>query len=216
MISFRRLPLLVGVMLITASAALSQSGTINISGTNPDAFSLTNASGQALSATVAFGIMTPANATTVASDEAIVRMRSNKAYKLSAQASVLTINGAGADQGGDPIGLTDIGIGITGMTLNAPNVANGASRTETIPAGFGVTNGIWPAATNGLTPAFGKTLSDIQASTEILSGQRISKKGNLATDNNFIEVKVGVATLPQFFTPNTGFSATITLTMASQ
>ena len=216
MISFKRLPLLVGAVLITASAAFAQTGTINITGTNPDAFSLTNTSGSALSATVAFGVMAPANATTVTAQEVTVRMRSNKAYKLSAQASALTINGAGAAQGGDPIALTDIGIGITGMTLDAPNVANGASRTETIPAGFGVTNGNCPAATNGLTPTFGKTLNDIQASTEILSGQRISKKGNLATDNNFIEINVGVATLPQFFTPNTGFSATITLTMASQ
>lgn len=216
MISFKRLPLLVGAVLITASAAFAQNGTINITGTNPDAFSLTNTSGSALSATVAFGVMAPANATAVTAQEVTVRMRSNKAYKLSAQASALTINGAGAAQGGDPIALTDIGIGITGMTLDAPNVANGASRTETIPAGFGVTNGNWPAATNGLTPTFGKTLNDIQASTEILSGQRISKKGNLATDNNFIEINVGVATLPQFFTPNTGFSATITLTMASQ
>jgi hypothetical protein len=219
MISCRRLTLLVGAILITASAALAQTtGTINITGATPEAFSLTNTSGGALSpATITFTAMTPANSTSVVSDSVTVRMRSNKAYKLSAQASVLTISGAGLDDDGDPIKLTDIGIGITGMTLTGANVATGGSgRSETILAGYSVPSGNWPAATNGLTPTFGKTLADIQSSTEILQGKRISKKGNLATSDNFIEVNVGVATLPQFFTPNTGFSATITLTMASQ
>jgi hypothetical protein len=49
-----------------------------------------------------------------------------------------------------------------------------------------------------------------------LAGQRISKRGNLITDNNFISVSFGVAVLPQLFTPSTSFSATVTLTMASQ
>ena len=218
MISFRRLPLLVGAVLITASAAFAQSGTINITGTTPEAFSLTNTSGGALSpGVIAFGPLTPANSTTVVSDSVTVRMRSNKAYKLSIQTTAFNISAPGTDDDGDPIAATDIGIGITALTLNAPNVANGASRAETVATGFSVPSGNWPAGTNGLTPGCGQTLASTQStSTEILRGQRISKKGNLATDNNFIEVNIGVATLPQFFTPNGGFTATVTLTMASQ
>jgi hypothetical protein len=67
-----------------------------------------------------------------------------------------------------------------------------------------------------LTPGFGKTLADITGSTTIMSGPRISKKGNMATDNNFIAIQFGVATLPQLHTPNQGFSTTITLTIAAQ
>ena len=74
----------------------------------------------------------------------------------------------------------------------------------------------WPASTDGLTPSFSRTLNDIQTAQQILQGTRISKKGNLMTTDNFISVTFGVATLPQFFTPNTNFSAVITLTMASQ
>lgn len=214
MISFRRLAILPGVVLMLASAAFAQTGTITVSGTTPEAFSMTNTSGNTLSATIAFNVMTPANSTTVVSDEAIVRMRSNKAYKVSAQAAALNITGPGAADGGDTIALSDFGFGITQVVTTGGNVAT--PRTDTVAPNFSVTS--WPAATNGLTPSFTRRLSDIAApaSIDVLSGTRISKKGNLATDDNFIEVKFGVATLPQFFTPNTGFSTIITLTMASQ
>lgn len=213
MISFRRLAILPGVVLMLASAAFAQTGTITVTGTTPDAFSMTNTSGNALSATIAFNVMTPANSTTVVSDEATVRMRSNKAYKVSAQAGSLTVNGAGAADGGDTISLSDFGFGITSVVNNGANVAGNPGRADTVATNFSVVS--WPAATNGLTPSFTKTLFDITSTTDVLTGPRISKKGNLATDNNFIEVKFGVATLPQYFTPNTGFSTVITLTMAA-
>ena len=94
-------------------------------------------------------------------------------------------------------------------------MANTGSRTDAIAAGFDVSGG-WPAATNGLTPAFTKTLSNISSATQVLSGTRISSRGNLTTDNNFITATFGASTLPQFFTPNSGFSSVITLTVASQ
>jgi hypothetical protein len=67
-----------------------------------------------------------------------------------------------------------------------------------------------------LTPSFTKTLNDITGTgAQVISGSRISSKGNLATNDNYISVFFGVATLPQFFTPNAGFSSTITLTIAA-
>lgn len=80
------------------------------------------------------------------------------------------------------------------------------------PRTLSVTNGLTPfvALTNG-------TLDDISGSgAQILSGLRISVQGNISTDNNFILATLAVATLPQYFTPNAGFSTTITLTIASQ
>jgi len=215
MISFRRLPVLLGAVLMLASAAFAQTGTITVQAQNPEAFSLTDTSGNTLSATISFvPVAAPANSTTVASDTATVRMRSNKAYKVSAQAGTLNTTGLGSADGGDTISLSDFGFGIMSVVNNGANVANNPGRADAVVSGFSVSS--WPAATNGLTPSFGKKLSDITAATQVLSGPRISTKGNLATNNNFVEVTFGVATLPQYFTPNTGFSTVITLTMASQ
>ena len=216
MISFKRLPVLLGVVMMLTSAAFAQTGgTITVTGTTPEAFSLTNTSEAALSSTIALGTLTPGNTNTLTTGTADVRLRSNKAYTLTAQASALNVTGPGSADGGDTISLSDIGFGITSMTLTGANVANSGSRTESIAAGFDASGG-WPAAANGLTPAFGKTLNDVTSATQVLSGTRISARGNLATNDNFITLTFGVATLPQFFTPNTGFSSVITLTIASQ
>jgi hypothetical protein len=214
MISLRRLTLLFGAALTLASTAFAQSGTITVTGTNPESFSLTNTAGGVLSSTITLAPMTPANSNTAVEGEAEVRLRSNKAYKLNVQAGALSVNIPGSDDGGDAIALADIGFGVKGTVLTGANVANSGSRGETMTAGYTVAS--WPTASNGLTPAFGKTLNDITSSTQVLTGTRISKKGNLATDNNFISITFGVATLPQFHTPNSGFSSIITVTMASQ
>jgi hypothetical protein len=94
-------------------------------------------------------------------------------------------------------------------------VANAAGHTTVAlfnydPSGTAVVNGLTP-----FVPATHGTLDDITASTQILSGPRISTQGNISTDNNFITATLVVATLPQYFTPNTSFSTTITLTIAS-
>lgn len=205
-----------GAVFGLATGAFAQtSGTITVTGTNPEAFSLTNVSEGALSSTIALGTLTPAAGGTLNTNTATIRLRSNKAYKVTAQAGTLSVTGAGSADGGSSIALSDIGFGITATSLTGANVANTGTRTDAIAAGFDVSGG-WPAATNGLTPAFTKTLSNISSATQVLSGTRISSKGNLTTDNNFITATFGASTLPQFFTPNSGFSSVITLTVASQ
>lgn len=205
-----------GAVFGLATGAFAQtSGTITVTGTNPEAFSLTNVSEGALSSTIALGTLTPAAGGTLNTNTATIRLRSNKAYKVTAQAGTLSVTGAGSADGGSSIALSDIGFGITATSLTGANVANTGSRTDAIAAGYDVSGG-WPAATNGLTPAFTKTLSNISSATQVLSGTRISSKGNLTTDNNFITATFGASTLPQFFTPNSGFSSVITLTVASQ
>ena len=205
-----------GAVLGLATGAFAQtSGTTTVTGTNPEAFSLTNVSEGTLSSTIALGTLTPAAGGTLNTNTATIRLRSNKAYKITAQAGTLSVTGAGSADGGNSVALSDIGFGITTTSLTGANVANTGSRTDAIGSGFDVSGG-WPAATNGLTPAFTKTLNDISSATQVLSGSRISSKGNLTTDNNFITATFGASTLPQFFTPNSGFSSVITLTVASQ
>ena len=199
-----------------AEAALAQTtGTITVTGTNPTSVSVTNTSDAALSTTVALGTLTPATGGTLATSTVQANLRSNKAYTLSAQASALSISGGGATDGGSAITLSDIGFGITAINATGANVATG--HTDTIVSLFNYGSG-FPAVTNGLTPfvaGTNGTLNDITASTQILSGSRISAKGNISTNNNFVQVTFGIATLPQYFTPNSGFSTTVTLTIAA-
>jgi hypothetical protein len=201
-----------------AGTALAQTtGTITITGTNPAAVSITNASDAALSTTVTMGTLTPTTGTAMAFGTFPIRLRSSKAYVLSAQATALSFTGLGATDGGDTMSGADVGFGITAMTNTGVNVANSGTRTDTVVAKFNYVGG-FPAVTNGLTPfvaGTNGTLNDVSANTQILSGSRISTKGNISTNNNFIAATLGLAILPQYFTPNTDFSTTVTLTVTA-
>jgi hypothetical protein len=213
----RYLVLLTAACLAICQAGLAQtSGTITINGTDPDAFSITNTSDATLSATVVLGVLTPATGGVLTNGSTQIRLRSNKAYYLNAQATALNITGPGAADGGNTISLSDLGFGVSSLDATGANVANHVGHTVVAlfnydPAAVAVTNGLTP-----YVPGTQGTLNDITASTQILSGPRISTQGNISTDNNFILCTISVATLPQYFTPNTSFSTTITLTMASQ
>src|SRR5256885_11356805 len=100
------------IILLTALAAATafaqSSGTITISGTIPDAVSITSASDAALSTTSVLGALTATNNSTLTQiTPVVVRIRSNKQYKLSA-ISVFTNAGAGSDDGGSAISPADI------------------------------------------------------------------------------------------------------------
>jgi hypothetical protein len=205
------------MLLTSAQIGFAQTtGTITVSGTDPESFSITNTSNTQLSATVILGNLNPATGGTLTTGTTQIRLRSNKAYKLTAQTTALNFTGAGIDDNGNPITLADFGFGISSIDATAANVANHTGHTVVTlfdydPRAASVTNGLTPfvALTNG-------TLNDITSSTQILSGPRISVQGNISTDNNFVLATLAVATLPQYFTPNTSFSTTITLTIASQ
>ena len=206
----------IAILSFAQIASAQTTGTVTVSGTNPEAFSITNTSDASLSTTVSFGTLTPAAGSTLASGTTQVRLRSNKAYKLSAQATSLSFVGAGSADGGSSIALSDIGFGISSVNATGANVANAAGHTVAAlynydPSTVAVTNGLTP-----FTPATHGTLNDITSSAQILSGPRISSKGNLSTNNNFALVTMKIATLPQYFTPNTSFSTTVTLTIATQ
>ena len=207
----KTLLLIVVVFLMSAAAFAQTSGTITVTGTTPESFSITDTADGTVTSSIVLGTLTPSNNGTLAQNTAQVRLRSNKAYKVTAQASALNFTGAGSADGGAALGLTDVGFGITSISAAGANVATG--HTDTITTGYDLSGG-WPTPANGLTPAFTKTLNDITSGVQVLNGTRISARGNLSTNNNFVLVTFGAATLPQFFTPNTGFSTTITLTIS--
>jgi hypothetical protein len=212
----KHLRLLAIPAILTFQLLGQTTGTITIGGSNPEASSITNPSDTALSATVTLPPLTPTTGGTLTTSSVPMRLRSNKAYKLSAQATALSFSGAGATDGGSAITLADIGFGVTAIDATGANVAT--AHSDTITTKFNYSVGGFPAVTNGLTPFVAGThgtLNDITASTQILNGTRISSKGNISTSNNFVLVTVGIATLPQYFTPNTSFSTTVTLTIAT-
>jgi hypothetical protein len=211
---------LASALFVMAGAMFAQSntGTITVNGNVPVHSSMTDASEASLSSTISLSTLTPANnQTLVTGSNVVVRLRSNKAYTLSAQSSALSFTGAGATDNGDDLALSDIGFGVRAALTAGGDGANVANSTGTIASTFDYTSG-FPTPSNGLTPFVNgthATLANISSNTQILSGNRISKKGNLTTNNNFLQVTLGVGVLPQFFTPNTTFSATITLTLAT-
>ena len=192
------------------------SGSIAVSGSDPESISVTNTSDTVLSSTVNLGTMTPTTGSSLVTGSTQIRLRSNKAYTVSAQATSLSFVGAGSTDGGSTLALSDIGFGISSTDATGANVANATghgvvNRFNYDPSTVTVTNGLTPyvSGTHG-------TLSDLSSSTQIMSGPRISAKGNMSTNNNFVVVTMKMATLPQYFTPNTSFSTTITLTVALQ
>jgi len=208
----------IAFFLYTQTCLAQTTGTLTVTGTNPTSVSATNTSDSNISATIALGTLTPATGSSLVSGSVQVRLRSNKAYTLSAQATALNFSSPGAADGGNAISADDIGFGVTAIDATGANVAT--AHTDTIVGGtpsFDYRSG-WPAVANGLTPfvaGTNATLNNISANTQVLSGSRISSKGNISTNNNFVLVTFGIATLPQYFTPNSGFSSTITLTVAA-
>ncbi len=197
--------------------ASAQTGTVTVTGTNPSSVSITNTSDAAVSTTVALGTLTPTTGGVLATNSTTVWLRSSKAYVLSAQAAALNFTALGSVDNGTTIALSDIGFGVTTLGLTGANVANTGSRNDAVISKFDYTSG-YPTVTNGLTPfqaGTNGTLNDITSNTQILSGSRISSLGNMSTDNNYIAVTLGVATLPQYFTPNTSFSSVVTLTITA-
>lgn len=213
------LKILFALFVPFTSAAFAQTtGTVTLTGTIPQAVSLTNASDAALSATLTLGTLVATNSITLAAITPLdVHVRSNNQYKLNASV-VFTNSGDGTQAGGNSITASDIGFGITAVAATGANIATG--HTDTLTTKFDYTTTPMSALPNptGTTPfvaGTNGTLNDISSSTQVVQGTRISKKGNIITPDNFVKLTFGAATLPQYFTPTTGFQAIITLTVVT-
>jgi hypothetical protein len=211
------LTLLAALALIApVLAGQGTTGTITLSGAVPAACSLTDTGNAALSTTMALGSVAPAANNTLVTASASARIRGNKAYVLSAQASALVFTGLAPTAGGNTLSLADIGFGVTALTYASPNVAAGSDTVVTGPPTFDYRTTTFPTPVNGLTPFVAGThgtLNNITSNTQIQSGTRMSIKGNNISTTNYGQETFGIALLPQYFTPNTSFSTTVTLTI---
>jgi len=208
---------------LAAAPALAQperTGTLTITGSIPDAISMTASDNGNVGATATFGALTPRDNGALARFAAPMelRIRSNKRFTLSAQAS-FTNSGAGPDDGGAALSAADIGFGIIAKDASGANVVP-ARESDAIAQKFDYTGRSFdnlPIA-NGRTPFDGTTrgtLEQLSSSTTLMTGNRISKSGTNRSNDNFLLVRFDAAALPQYFSPTTSFSATITFTAAT-
>jgi hypothetical protein len=202
-----------------ASSSLSSSGTATLSGTVPTTFNISNTSNGSLSGAFGpFGTMVVGNGMLSAPSPVLFRLRSNAPYILTAQVGALEgISDGMAGTNSSTIKTADIGFGFTASIEQSGSsvVGGGATptRMDTIAPGFDMRGG-WPSPSGGNTPVFTKTLHDIYGQdVQILSGPRISAKGDNSSDDNFITITVGIAALPQYW--NAGaFRGVVTFTIA--
>jgi hypothetical protein len=215
---------LIALMLVPGIIlAQGATGTGTFGGTVPTTVAITDVSNSNLAGTLGtFGTLTIGKSTLVTPTPLAFRLRGNAQYQLSADVTAMTgmTNGLAtpdASTTAQSIKTGDVGFGFTtAIVKNGLSVVGGGNspnRHDQIVTGYNVTGG-WPTTTDGHTPAFTKTLHDIYNSTQILSGDRISASGDNSSDDNYLVVTLGVATLPQYVTP-TVFSATVTLTISS-
>lgn len=213
------------ILLLIPGAIFAQStsGSGTFSGSVPTVFNISNTSDANLSTILGdFSTLTIGKNVLNTPTPLAFRLRSNAAYKLSAQVGSLVgmTDAAAADASttAQAIKTGDIGFGITAsIDQSGTAVVNGGvspTRTDTIVTGYDVHAG-WPSSSNGHV-SFSKTLHDLYgAPVQILSGDRISASGDNSSDNNYLTVTLGLATNPQYFTPAATVSGTVTLTIAA-
>lgn len=214
----------IGTLLFSFAMMAQSTGTVDYGGTIPTTFKITNTSNGDLADTSAlqFGTLTigASGSNPLVTKSLAFRLRSNAGYKLSASVgslvNIATGSASAASTTAQDIKLGDIGFGFSAaIDKSGASVVNGGgspTRTDTITSGFDVTTGSWPSVSNGHTPAFTKTLNDLDGGADILTGDRISASGDNSSSDNFLVVTVGVATLPQYLTAAT-FSGKITFTL---
>jgi hypothetical protein len=214
--------LMLAIAFLTVLPGMVQAqGDITFGGSVPAVCWLTDASNGTLAGVLAdFGTLTVGRNVLKAPTPLAIRLRSNAPYKLTVQVGSLVGIADGpatpASRTAQAIKTGDIAFGITAVDVSLSRLVGGGTtpiRVDQIAAGFDVRRG-WPGGHGGHTPSFAKTLHDIFGSdVQILSGPRISADGDNNSNNNFMTVMIGLATLPQFLTMGT-FSGVVTFTVA--
>lgn len=233
-----KLAFLTAFVAVTAGTAAAQtdSGTVTLQGnvsnsaslrwwsfTNNNSVSGTNApntQNSPLVFTLDLGDVSPNNANDYVGGTVQVVMRTNAAYTLSAAVTASSGFGAAGNANGD-FSLADIGFGIPASALAASGsgalVSAGAVGSSSVVAAFNSDPSSASKDADGI-PTFSATLNSLSTTapgTQVLSGPRISRGGSLNSPNNGLLANTVYAVGPQFFTPNTGFSATVTYTLAT-
>ena len=140
-----------------------------------------NTQNSPLAFTLSLGDVSPANTHNYAGGKVKVVLRSNAAYALSAQ--VTSSSGFGSSASGD-IALTDVGFGLANLSNSGSLVTGNPASDATIAGSFGNDPSAASKNSDGV-PSFTTSLNDVaSAATQVLSGPRISKGGDVSSPNN--------------------------------
>jgi len=213
-----RTMLLAGAVM--AAPGLVRSQTITYNGNVPETYSILDTSNSAVGYTDSVVFQNAIGSGSLKELTESVRLRSNAAYKLSAQVTtntgIATGTASAASNTAQAIKLGDIGFGISNIDKSGASVVGGGAtptRADTIATNFSYSA---PSVVDGrLTWSPGMTLNDVQsAATQILNGDRISASGDNGSDDNFLVVSLKAGYVPEYFTPG-NFTVVVTLTIAA-
>jgi hypothetical protein len=151
------------------------------------------------------------NNNTYAGGTVQLMLRSNTTYNLNAQ--VTASSGWGTVASG-AAALSDVGFGVGGLTNSGAKVFGDPAGGSTITAAFANDPSAAAKDADG-EPIFTSTLGNLAASTQVLTGPRISNRGGIGSPNNGMLVDCVYAIGPQFYTPANPVSATVTFTLAT-
>jgi hypothetical protein len=219
--NIKRILAITALAAIPAFAQAEREGAITITGSVPEVISMTSSTNGAATATGSLGELTPRDSSALArfGTPVEVRIRSNKRFNLTAHAT-FSSTGTGAADGGLTLSAGDIGFGVIAKDASGNNVV--ADREgDAIVEKFDYTGAGFDTLpiTNGRTPFDGTTHGTLAQLTAapitIVTGKRISKAGTIQSNDNFLQFRFDAAVLPQYFTPTTSFTATITFTAAT-
>jgi len=140
-------------------------------------------------------------------------LRSNAAFTLAAECA--TSSGFGVVANGD-LALADVGFGIGGLTNSGAKVFGDPAAGTTVTAGFDDDPALAPKDIDE-EPTFSQSLQALTGigGVQLLSGPRISNRGGIGSPNNGLLVDTVYAIGPQFYTPVSSFTATVTYTLAT-
>jgi hypothetical protein len=199
--------LIIGLSVYAGQALAQRAGNLGIAGRIPEVYAITSGSGTAPIVTLTLHPFGPRPTDRMAS----VKLRSNAAYKLTIEVASVDSNGIGTT-GNSPV-LSDVGLGVVGIQSAGANISLG--HFDTITDGYDFSQN-WPNTSSGAETLLIKTLANISGPTQILSGNRISARGNLFTSDNFVVITLGVANLSPEVEHDPGFSTIIRLRMTRQ
>jgi len=226
LVKLASLAVVVSVTAVVASAQTS--GTVTINGSVAKSAAIRwwsytalnsevganapNTQNDPLAFTLTLGDVSPTNTDSYAGGKVMMILRTNAAYVVSAQ--VTANSGFGVAGSGD-ISLSDIGFGLGNLANSGALVFGDPAAGSTIPVLFDYDPSGVAKDVDGV-PAFTGSLNSVAAaSTQVLSGPRISKAGSVSSPNNGLLVNTVYAVGPQFFTPVAAFSATVTYTITT-
>ena len=188
---------------------LTSGGSPTVTGTaTGTAASVQSATGTSLTATLNFGDVSMRNPNTRVSIVMPIRISTKADYRVFVQRTAI---GAGSG-----VQAVNIGFGVRNFRAQVtPNSLRATALSGIVTSGsFGTDPSTAPLNADG-QPTFSATLNNISTATptQIFSGPQTTSTGNYGTNGGSILADLVFVIVPEFYTPTTSFTTTLTITI---